>query len=233
MGQRAASDRHFTTTSSRSLSPRTRSRRPIFGSTERVKTFDLKRRRLRRSRKSQKVSVVLVGSTESFDHRSRHLAGFASWKAVRFELPKDPIGGHLSYSIDGFFRIHHQLSRVQFQNHVSLSTLFTDLPDWSFDGSSTSQAEGKDSDVFLHPVAIFKDPFLGGPNKLVMCECQTKDKEPHPSNKRASCKEACDLAEEEKPWFGIEQEYTLLDPQDGHPYKWPKKGYPGPQGTPI
>jgi hypothetical protein len=46
-----------------------------------------------------------------------------------------------------------------------------DLPVWNFDGSSTEQATGSDSDVFLIPRAIFKDPFRGGHHVMVLAEC--------------------------------------------------------------
>ena len=57
-----------------------------------------------------------------------------------------------------------------------------ELPTWGFDGSSTLQAEGEDSDCKLKPVWICKDPLRGGDNILVMNEVCNPDGSPHKSN---------------------------------------------------
>lgn len=104
-----------------------------------------------------------------------------------------------------------------------------DLPIWNYDGSSCYQASGENSDIYLHPVAIYRDPFRGGNNILVMCETYKYDGTPLGTNHRKACNEVCQKCEGEEPWFGIEQEYTLLD-SDGRPLGWPTNGFPAPQG---
>jgi glutamine synthetase len=101
-------------------------------------------------------------------------------------------------------------------------------PLWGFDGSSTEQAPGDNSDCVLRPVFTTPDPIRGGENKLVLCEVLNIDLTPHESNTRAACVEVAGKFAGHEPWFGIEQEYTFY--KDGRPHGWPIGGYPAPQG---
>ncbi|MXZ55667.1 MAG: glutamine synthetase [Gammaproteobacteria bacterium] len=97
-------------------------------------------------------------------------------------------------------------------------------PVWSFDGSSTAQAEGADSDLLLRPVAIFNDPARKDAF-LVMTEVLNPDGEPHDSNGRAMIDD-----DDNDFWFGFEQEYFLWDLETSLPPGFPVKGFPRPQG---
>ncbi|XP_022948325.1 glutamine synthetase cytosolic isozyme-like isoform X2 [Cucurbita moschata] len=108
----------------------------------------------------------------------------------------------------------------------------SDVPKWSYDGSSTGQASGEDSEVILYPQAIFRDPFRRGNNILVLCDAYTAAGEPIPTNKRDAAAKIFshpDVAAE-VPWYGIEQEYNLLQKDVKWPIGWPIGGFPGPQG---
>ena len=96
------------------------------------------------------------------------------------------------------------------------------IPMWSYDGSSTQQADGHSSDCLLKPVRVYKDGDRVNAF-LVMCEVLNPDGTPHASNTRSLSPDSTDGY-----WFGFEQEYTLV--LEGRPLGFPKNGYPAPQG---
>ncbi len=111
-------------------------------------------------------------------------------------------------------------------------TCLEDLPKWNFDGSSTNQAAGEDSEVVIKPVALFKDPFreeFMNPY-IVLCDTYTPSGEPLEQNSRNWAKELFDQKLEEKPWYGIEQEYFIIDKKTKLPLGFPSEGNPNPQG---
>ena len=99
-----------------------------------------------------------------------------------------------------------------------------ECPEWSFDGSSTQQATGEDSDCLLKPVALYPDPDRANA-WLVMTEVLNADATPHKSNGRATIDD-----DDGDFWFGFEQEYFLWDVKTNQPPGFPANGFPGPQG---
>ena len=106
------------------------------------------------------------------------------------------------------------------ENNPVLTT--EDVGNWSFDGSSTKQADGNKSDCVLKPVRVIRDP-QRPKSFLVMCEVLNSDGSPHESNSRSNINN-----DSEDNWFGFEQEYTIM--KNDKPIGFPKKGFPDPQG---
>lgn len=115
------------------------------------------------------------------------------------------------------------------QSSTEKKMSLADFPDWSFDGSSTNQAAGRDSDCMLRPVNFVRDPIRGEGNYLVVCEVFTPDGSAHPTNSRAKLRKVLEAGgAAHEPWLGFEQEYTMFD--GSIPLGWPEDGFPGPQG---
>ena len=102
---------------------------------------------------------------------------------------------------------------------LSEKTSLSDLPIWNYDGSSTGQATGENSEVLLKPVKIYPDPFRKDEHIFVLCECLNPDSTPHKTNTRHPAVEIFKNPKVnlEEPWYGIEQEYVLLNSQTNTP----------------
>lgn len=105
------------------------------------------------------------------------------------------------------------------------------ISEWNYDGSSTNQAEGNDSEVILKPVKVVPDPFRNKKTDvLVLCDTWLPDGTPHKTNTRIKAKKIFDKDLSKEPMFGMEQEFFCISKETKLPLGFPKNGYPNPQG---
>jgi len=123
------------------------------------------------------------------------------------------------YKPEPYLRSKTKIEDITFSGNVPE---VESIPVWSYDGSSTLQAEGGYSDCLLKPVRVIRDPQRKNAF-LVMTEVLNPDETPHSSNTRHSLGD-----EDSGVWFGFEQEYTLI--KGKRPLGFPDNGFPEPQG---
>jgi len=109
-------------------------------------------------------------------------------------------------------------------------------PVWNYDGSSTGQASGNDSEITIIPRCKFLNPLLLSEcsnicTYMVICDTYNSKGEPLSNNHRAKADKLFSGPENmETPWFGFEQEYFLVDQKTGKPLGFPEHGLPESQG---
>ena len=126
--------------------------------------------------------------------------------------------------LDGYTPTANIRTKSQVLEAGAFNGNLEDIPTWGFDGSSTRQAEGHDSDCILKPVRSYSNP-LRDNSYFVLCEVFSRDGSRHQSNYR----DLIDDSEGAEFWFGFEQEYVLMS-SNGRPLGFPDGGYPEPQG---
>ncbi len=132
--------------------------------------------------------------------------------------------------LDGTKPVQQLRSKTRILHNLGAKPDLSRFPQWSFDGSSTNQSPGNNSDLLLEPVCIVKDALRGEGNFLVLCEVMNEDGTPHVTNERAKLRKVLENGGKElEAWFGFEQEY-VINGANNAPVDWPENGFPAPQG---
>ena len=106
----------------------------------------------------------------------------------------------------------------------------SEISKWNYDGSSTYQACGVDSEIIIEPCKLYNDPFRGENHKLVFCDTYLPNGTPHSSNTRFNAHKIFQKDLDQEPWFGLEQEYFIIDNNTHKPLGFPMHGVPDIQG---
>ena len=135
--------------------------------------------------------------------------------------------------LDGYStqNLRSKVKVLDYNTQLSGPLQLNNIPEWNFDGSSTKQATGSDSECILKPVRLYQQ--RSEYDLIVFCEVMNSDGKPHKSNTRsrlASSRLHTDIPGNNDMgfWWGFEQEYFMM--KDGNPIGFPKMGYPKAQG---
>ena len=133
--------------------------------------------------------------------------------------------------LDGAYPTQELRSKARILSVESIDSV-DEFPTWGFDGSSTDQATGDNSDCELKPVYFCPNPFLKSSSNhyFVLCEVFNSDGTPHKTNTRCKLRDVLDQDKGSDSWVGFEQEYTLFEQTHTRPLGWPLGGFPAPQG---
>ena len=85
---------------------------------------------------------------------------------------------------------------------------------WNYDGSSTGDAVGSDSEIILNPIAVYPDPFRSSDDgfcRLILCDTYLPDGNPTVFNTRVNAVKIFSKYTEAVPWYGLEQEFFIMD----------------------
>ena len=120
--------------------------------------------------------------------------------------------------IDNNYNLRSKI-KVMYNEYIDS---ITNIPEWNYDGSSTNQSSGEDSEVIIKPQRMFsskKDKF----HILVLCDTYTPKGEILQTNNRYNATEIFNKKLEATPWFGMEQEYFIIDPMTNKPLGYDEK----------
>lgn len=107
-------------------------------------------------------------------------------------------------------------TKVIYQQGASVDLGLEDFPYWNYDGSSTDQADGNTSEIFIHPKRVFNCPFRKR-GKIILCDTYTPDLVPAKNNHRYFAEKIFRKYADQKPWYGLEQEYYIFDVSSNMP----------------
>jgi len=121
--------------------------------------------------------------------------------------------------INKFLDNKEYIKNVEYKTQI-LDILYNDNGfHWSYDGSSTGQTQGDNTEVILIPVNLIKHPFLKN-SLLLLCSNYDTYGNPVVGNTRHNSEIMFEKYKEKELWFGVEQEFFFFDKETKKPIDW-------------